>query len=250
MTVPFEKVEALEVSHGFFGRQGGVSAGDFAGLNMSLSVGDDPDTVAENRRLAMATLGAPPAGLALLRQTHSVIVHAVGAPPPAGTEGDALVTATPGITLGILTADCTPILLADREAGVIGAAHAGWKGAAGGIAYAVTMAMVALGADPDRIVAVIGPTISRPNYEVGESFKADFLKLQPDAVGAFETPQGGVPHFDLPGTVAEQLRGAGVGRVIDMAACTYARPDRYFSHRYATHQGTRTGRQLSLIGLA
>ena len=156
----------------------------------------------------------------------------------------------PGLVLGILTADCAPILLADPEAGVIGAAHAGWKGAAGGIAYATVLAMVALGADPRDIRAAIGPTISGANYEVGPEFAAASRSRQhPHAAVRISRPDGRPRAFRPPGFVADQLLGAGVGLVDDLRLCTYADPRRYFSHRYATHEGTTTGRQIALIGL-
>ena len=160
-----------------------------------------------------------------------------------------MVSNLPGLIMGILTADCSPVLLADAEAGVIGALHAGWKGAIGGIAYGTVMGMVSLGASPERIVAAIGPTISLENYEVGPEFTADVLRQHRDAANRFSKPEGGREHFDLPGFVFDQLHGAGVGLVDDLKLCTYAEPKRFFSHRYATHKGTTTGRQMALIGL-
>ena len=237
------------IRHGFFGRKGGVSVGDYATLNMSTASGDDPAFVTENRRRVLAAIGATDAALTIPRQSHSSIVQTVTATLSHGAEGDALVTRTPGLALGILTADCTPILLADPTTGTIGAAHAGWKGAAGGIAQAVVMAMVSLGARRDTIVAAIGPTISAANYEVGANFRADFLAAQPDAEEFFSEGYGNKAHFDLPAYVASQLRGAGV-TTENLDLCTYAHPDRFFSHRYATHQGTGAGRQLAVITLA
>lgn len=256
MTIPFEQSRALAalpgVRHGFFGRRGGVSTGVFASLNMSESSGDKLNLVASNRAQAVETIGFQRTALATLRQVHSNTV-VVPASPPNGDhppEADAMVTNVPGIVLGILTADCAPILLADPQAGVIGAAHAGWKGASDGIAYATVLAMVSLGADPTRIVAVIGPTISLANYEVGPQFAADLLARHRDAANRIGRPTGGREHFDLPGFVFDQLHGAGVGLVNDLGICTYADPKRYFSHRRATHEGSVTGRQIALIGLA
>lgn len=255
MTIPCERSRYLagvdSVRHGFFGRNGGHSSGDFTSLNMSLSVGDDPERVARNRADAVSALGLPADALALVRQTHSAIVHTLAAPTDAADrpEGDAMVTNRPGVLLGILTADCTPVLLADVEAGVIGAFHAGWRGAAAGIAANTVAAMTALGADPGRMIAVIGPTISQANYEVGPDFAAAILERYPDAGHRFVTPAGGRPHFDLPGFVADGLRGAGVRLVEDLRLCTYAAPARWFSHRHATHNATATGRQIALIGL-
>ncbi|HEY0920282.1 peptidoglycan editing factor PgeF [Devosia sp.] len=254
MPVPFEQSDALAglagLRHGFFGRQGGSSAGVFATLNMSESTGDSREAVAGNRARAMATLGFASPALALARQVHSATVVTLAGPPDWRTppEADALVTSVPGVVLGVLTADCAPILLADPAAGVVGAAHAGWKGAVGGIVGATVDAMVALGAKPPRIVAAVGPTISSANYEVGPEFAADLIARHGDAARHVVRPPGGREHFDLPGFVVGQLRRAGVGSVFDLGLCTYADPARYFSHRRATHEGTTTGRQIALIG--
>lgn len=256
MTTPFETSRALErltgVRHGFFGRRGGVSTGDFASLNTSESSGDKFSHVIENRAQVAGNLGFSLDQLVTVKQVHSVTVLEVTRLPGADEEkpeADALVTRVPGIALGILTADCTPILFADAEAGVIGATHAGWKGAVGGIAEATVAAMVDLGARADRIVAAIGPTISGPNYEVGPEFAANLLRDHRDAANRISKPNGGREHFDLPGFVFDHLANAGVGLVDDLAICTYAEPKKYFSHRYATHKGTTAGRQLSVIGL-
>jgi YfiH family protein len=252
MSAPHEKAAALtaipSLRHGFFGRAGGVSTGDYAGLNVSLAQGDQPAQVEANRQIVADTIGLGP--LAILKQTHSTRVQTITTSiAPGVIDADAMVTATSGLALGILTADCTPILFADPEAGVIGAAHAGWRGAAEGIALNTIAAMVALGADPARIHAAIGPTIAGRNYEVGDQFRADFLGLNPDGTRFFTTPEGGKPHFDLPGFVEAQLRAAGLAAVENLGRCTYADPARYFSHRYATHQKTKTGRQVAVIGL-
>lgn len=236
------------IRHGFFGRRGGVSTGEFEGLNVSWSVGDDAVTVEANRDIVGAAIGVGP--LAILRQVHSARVETLNAPiEPSTLEADALVTAVPGIALAILTADCTPILLADPTAGIIGAAHAGWRGAVDGIIGNTVSAMEKLGATPADIVAAYGPTIHAPSYEVGDQFRAEFLALHPDGERHFHTPIGQKPHFDLPGFVAAQLEAAGIGTIQQVGDCTYAHPDRYFSHRYATHQGTRTGRQIAVIGM-
>jgi YfiH family protein len=255
MTAPFDQSRALagqaRIRHAFFGRRGGVSTGIFASLNMSESSGDKLNHVAQNRQQATETLGFPVGNLATVKQVHSTTVVAITSPPDPSdrVEADAMVSNLPGIILGILTADCAPVLLADAEAGVIGAFHAGWKGAIGGIGYGTVMGMVALGADPSRIVAAIGPTISLENYEVGPEFAADLLRQYRDAGNRISKPEGGREHFDLPGFVFDQLHGAGVGLVDDLRLCTYAEPKRFFSHRYATHKGTTTGRQMALIGL-
>ena len=253
--VPFEQSRSLAalpgVGHAFFGRRGGVSTGAFASLNASEAGADKSVLVAENRALAATAIGFAPAALCGLTQTHSITVVAVTSPPAPGArpEADAMVSNVPGLALGILTADCSPVLLADPEAGVIGAFHAGWKGAIGGIAQSTVAAMGALGAEPARIVAAIGPTISQQNYEVGPEFAANLLGRHRDAGNRIMTPPGGKEHFDLPGFIFDRLHEAGVGLVEDLRLCTYAEPKHYFSHRFATHHGTATGRQIALIGL-
>lgn len=239
-----------KVRHGFFGRQGGVSTGDFAGLNVSTSTGDDPEAVAQNRKIVADSLGGGP--LIILKQVHStrVVTIEAGALPDPATEADALVTRDAGILLGVLTADCAPLLLIDPYAGVIGAAHAGWSGAVNGILANTVAAMEALGARRDRIDLEIGPTIAGENYEVGEEFRAKAIALNPEADHDFFTPESGIPHFDLPGFLVRDAERIGLVSVGDLDRCTYASPSRYFSHRYATHRGTRTGRQISVIGLA
>lgn len=255
MSAPVEQSPALAaiagLHHGFFGRQGGHSTGDFAGNNMSLTVGDLTETVAANRAEAATQLGFDTATLCLARQIHSATVLTLDGPtaPQPLIDADAMVTNRRGLALGILTADCTPILLADPQAGVIGAAHAGWRGAVDGICGTTVDAMVALGADPARIIAAIGPTIYPDNYEVGAQFERDFLALHPGGAHHFSVPPGGQAHFDLPGFVVEQLHAAGIRQVERAGACTYAHAEHYFSHRRATHQHARTGRQIAIIGL-
>ncbi|RUT34966.1 peptidoglycan editing factor PgeF [Arsenicitalea aurantiaca] len=249
---PFIAAPALSalpgIAHGFFTREGGVSGGVYESLNVTENSADDPALVAENRRRVALAFGLAPDRLAGQRQVHSArVVTLVEVPAPgARPEGDAMVTDRPGIALGILTADCTPILLADPEAGIIGAAHAGWQGAVDGIVGNTVEAMAALGADPARITAAIGPTISGPSYEVGDDFVAALRTRNPAALARVFTPPGGRPHFDLPGFVGDCLAMAGVTQVTDLALCTYADP-RFFSHRRATHEGTTTGRQIAVI---
>jgi YfiH family protein len=256
MSVPFEQSPALaaipSLRHGFFGRQGGHSGGDFASNNMSIAIGDQPHLAEANRAGAAQALGYLRKNLCLLKQVHSAEVRVLADYPDheVAVEADAMVTSLPTLALGILTADCTPILFADPEAGVIGAAHAGWRGAVDGIVGNTIAAMVALGADKARMIAAIGPTISGKNYEVGPQFMSDFLALQPDGARHFSTPPGKRAHFDLPGFVEAQLHAAGVGTVERVGGCTYAQPERYFSHRYATHRNGRTGRQIAIIGMA
>ena len=255
MSTPYEQSRALErltgIRHGFFGRRGGYSTGDFSSLNASESVGDKPQSVQQNRAMITGLLGFSADSLAGVKQVHSARVVVLTDPAAIAErpEADAIVTDIRGASLGILTADCTPILLADAEAGVIAAAHAGWRGAVTGIAEATVVAMVSLGADPDRIVAAIGPTISEQNYEVGQEWAAELLKHHRDASNRISRPEGGREHFDLPGFVFDHLIGAGVGVVDDLRLCTYAEPKKYFSHRWATHKGVPAGRQLSVIGL-
>ncbi len=256
MNLPVEKSPLLDavagLSHGFFGRRGGSSTGLYASLNMSAVGGDKLSHVANNRTLALAELGFPYNALASVIQVHSsqVTTLYVHPGPGPGPQVDAMVTAVPGIALGILTADCTPILLTDPEAAVIGAVHAGWRGAIAGIVANTIAAMVELGAEPERIIAAIGPSISLENYEVGPQFAADLVAHHRDASNRISIPAvGGREHFDLPGFVFDRLVAAGVGKVNEIARCTYANPKHYFSHRRATHEGTATGRQISIIGL-
>jgi polyphenol oxidase len=252
--ISFATADALnrsgKVRHGFFGRPGGVSTGDFAGLNVSASVGDMPEAVEENRRLVADTLGGAP--LVTLRQVHSnkVVTVTPESLPDRAIEADALVTRRADVLLGILTADCAPILFLDPDAEVIGAAHAGWRGAVDGILGNTIAAMEALGARRGNIIVATGPTINVTNYEVGQEFKDQVLTQNTNAQSAFMTPPGGKPHFNLPLFLLEEARALGVADVVDLALCTYADPARFFSHRYATHQKTRTGRQIGVIGLA
>jgi YfiH family protein len=255
MSIPFEQSALLTgipgVRHGFFGRRGGQSTGDFASLNVSESVGDKPAHVTANRADILDALDLPHATLAQLTQVHSNRVVTLDDPHQAASrpDADAIVTATPGVLLGIQTADCAPILLADPQAAVIAAAHAGWRGALAGVIGNVVAAMVRLGAHPARIVAAIGPTISVDSYEVGPDFVEKLLSQHRDAGNRVSRPAGGREHFDLPGFVFDQLIEAGVGKVNDLARCTYRNPKHYFSHRRATHDGKKAGRQISLIGL-
>tara|TARA_R110002020_G_scaffold36822_9_gene110660 strand:+ start:1474 stop:2235 length:762 start_codon:yes stop_codon:yes gene_type:complete len=252
MPALYETCAALDMTrHGFFGRAGGASTGTYASNNMSFTTGDDATTVAANRAGIAAAMGHDAADLVILRQTHSADVHVVTGRLPADAviEADAMVTDQGGLLLGILTADCTPILFADPEAGVIGAAHAGWRGAVSGICEATIASMVALGARANSIVTAIGPTISGPNYEVGPQFATELLALYPQAGNRITRPTDGIEHFDLPGFVADRLAAAGIVSIDRIGGCTYANPERYFSHRYATHHRIKTGRQIAVIGL-
>jgi YfiH family protein len=241
------------VRHGFFTRQGGVSSGIYASLNCGPGSRDDAANVSENRGRVAELLGAEPSRLLTLFQKHSG--EAVIAEKPwkdgKAPEADAIVTAKPGLAIGVLTADCAPVLFCDAEAGVIGAAHAGWKGALAGIVEATVKAMTELGARPERITAVIGPAISQEAYEVGQDFVEQFLAGEPDSSAFFITHEGtGEPHFDLPSYVGERLARAGVGAIADLGFCTYCEETRLFSYRRSQHHGEDDyGRQISAIVL-
>lgn len=249
MTPPFETASNLKASHGFFGRQGGVSASPHDSLNISDAGSDDRNHVAANRAAIIKAMSFSGNALVLARQVHSNTVLDVAARSGERRQGDALVTAGPGILLGILTADCIPVLFCDPVANVIGAAHAGWKGAVDGIVGNTITAMQRLGARPAHISVAIGPAISGKNYEVGPDFAAALVQRNPAAAEFIFTPTGGREHFDLPAFVRFQLDALGLASVESVGGCTYADPARYFSHRYATHQGTTTGRQIAVIGM-
>lgn len=241
------------IRHGFFTREGGVSEGIYAGLNVGLGSRDDRDAVMENRRRVAAHLGCDGAPLTTLHQIHSATALTIDAPVTgAPPEADGVVTATPGVMIGALAADCTPVLFADPHARVVGAAHAGWRGAIGGVLEATVREMERAGADRTRIVAAIGPTISQPNYEVGPEFKAQFLAASPSHERHFTTPAGSDrPHFDLPGFVAALLDDLGLGAVTRHSPCTYENESQLFSYRRATHrQEPDYGRQISAIMVA
>ena len=239
------------VAHGFLGRRGGVSKGAVAGLNTGLGSDDDPAAVAENRaRAAHAVL--PGARLVGLYQIHSPLCVTVNKPwsDADRPEADAMVTDRPGLLLGILTADCAPVLLADREAGVVGAAHAGWKGAIGGVTDAAIAAMEALGAKRSRIAAAVGPCIAQASYEVDDGFRARFAEGAADNARFFAEGRPGHWQFDLEAYVAARLESAGIGQIEPLGLDTLANPERFFSYRRACLAGQPAyGRQISLIGL-
>jgi polyphenol oxidase len=239
------------VLHGFLGRGGGVSVGEVAGLNVGLGAGDDDAAVAENRARAVDAV-LPGAALATVYQVHSPLCVTATKPWPDALRphADALVTDTPGLLLGIVTADCAPVLLADQEAGVIGAAHAGWKGALGGVTDAVVAAMEALGARRARIAAAVGPCIAQPSYEVDAAFAARFCGEDPANERFFAPGAAGHSQFDLSGYVVSRLAMAGVDQIEQLGLDTYAAQDSFFSFRRATHRKQASyGRQISLIGL-
>ena len=251
MTVEVIRSGLIAVPHGFLGRRGGVSEGVCAGLNVGLGSDDSREAILENRRRAVEAV-VPGARLVTVHQVHSGDALAVTEPWPddARPRADAMATDRPGLALGILTADCAPVLLADSEAGVIGAAHAGWKGAFGGVVESVVATMETLGADRGRIAAAVGPAIARRSYEVDEAFHRRFAEADPETDRFFTAGRDGHHQFDLEGYVAARLAGAGIGRVEALGLDTYADPDRFFSYRRATHRAEPTyGRQISLIAL-
>jgi YfiH family protein len=242
------------VRHGFFTRLGGVSGGLYASLNCGPGSRDEAANVVENRARVAEILGAKPDRLLSVSQQHSADAITAKKPLDAAKlpEADAIVTSTPGLAIGILTADCAPVLFADGEARVIGAAHAGWRGALSGIIEATVEAMQKLGAAPERITAVIGPAISQKAYEVGAEYVECFLAEEPESEAFFMNDEGsGEPHFDLPGYVGERLARAGVGTIADLGLCTYCEETRLFSYRRSQHRGEDDyGRQISAILLA
>jgi hypothetical protein len=250
-----EEVEVIRapmlagIPHGFLGRRGGVSRGVVAGLNIGHGAEDEAEAVAENRRRAVEAV-LPGARLATVYQIHSPdVVEAVSPwPHEERPRADAMVTNRPGLLLGVVTADCAPVLLADREARVIGAAHAGWRGAHGGVLENTVAAMERLGASANRIAAAIGPAISQASYEVDAAFRDNF---GPGDEAFFRPGRPGHWQFDLEGYAAARLHAAGVGMVEPLGLDTYSDEARFFSYRRATHRGEPTyGRQFSLIGLA
>ncbi|MGB8603348.1 MAG: peptidoglycan editing factor PgeF [Rhizomicrobium sp.] len=239
---------AAGVAHGFFGRTGGVSTGLYASLNGAPASRDDPAAIRENRDRVSAAFGAAP--LVTLQQYHSAVTVTVTKPWSIedSPRGDALVTNQPGLLIGLNTADCAPVLLADPVAKIVGAAHAGWKGAVAGVCESVIAAMEALGASRANIRAAIGPCISQPSYEVGPDFRAGF----PAAASVFFKPalRAGYFFFDLESYVADRLAQAGIGAIDTLGACTLANPDKFFSFRRATLAAEPDyGRELSVIML-
>ncbi len=240
-----------DVRHGFFTRKGGASSGLFAGLNCGRRSTDQSDMVAVNRARVAQAMGVGPDGLATVKQIHSADVVTLADGDDVAVvrdiQADGIVTRRRDVALAVLTADCQPILLADAAAGVIGACHAGWRGALAGVIEATVAAMRALGAQDIR--AVIGPTISQRNYEVSEEFMDEFLTEDPDYARFFSGGPNGRPMFDLPSFGLSRLRGAGVDAEWS-GHCTYADPDRFFSYRRATHEGQADyGRLISAVAL-
>jgi len=239
------------IRHGFFTRVGGVSSGIYASRNCGLGSDDDRADVLENRARTAADLGVEPERLITPRQAHTATVAVTREPwpPDQPPEADAIVTNEPGLAVGVLAADCAPVLFADAEAGVVGAAHAGWRGALRGVIEATLREMETLGARRERIHVAIGPTISVQVYEVGAEFKASFLAQAPDNEALFHVPPGKErPHFDLPGYARSRLSAGAIDRVTDLGLCTYQNESLFFSYRRAQgRQEPDYGRQISAI---
>jgi YfiH family protein len=241
------------IRHGFFTRAGGVSDGLYDSLNGGLGSDDAPARVTENRARMAAALGVAPDRLVTAYQVHSpdVVVATEPWTRAQAPRADAVVTAVRGLAVGITTADCGPLLLADRQAGVVGAAHAGWRGALAGVVEAAVAAMERLGAVRTRMVAAVGPMIRQPCYEVGSDLMERFAAADPTN-GRFFAPAARDGHamFDLAGYIASRLKDAGVGRIEDLGHCTYADPARFFSYRRSTHRAEADyGRHVNAIAL-
>ena len=252
MTLEIITTDALgPVRHGFFTRRGGASSGIFEGLNCGVGSSDQTEMISINRARVAKAMQVAPDGLASVRQVHSADVVTFPFPDTGKSpRADSIVTGLPGVALTILTADCQPVLFADHSAGVIGAAHAGWKGALNGVLEATLEAMEALGSERRNIAAAIGPAISQANYEVGQEFLETFLDDDPDNAAFFANGQDGRYQFDLPGYGLSRLRSAGVGRAEWTRHCTYADPARFYSYRRSTHQNQADyGRLISAICL-
>lgn len=256
MNPPFKTHELLShsrLSHGFFGRKGGVSKGPYASLNTGLGTNDAPQHVEANRERVRLSLKAN--AIFSLNQIHSRKVVVARKPFDVNPEADGIVTRQPNIAISALSADCAPILFADMNARVIGACHAGWRGALSGVTDETLETMVQQGAALENISAVIGPCISQKNYEVGEAFKDDFLVKHASYERFFTPgPQTGTvnakPHFDLRGFILRRLEDAGVSRIAALPDCTYGQAEDYFSYRYNTHNEiSGYGRNISAIML-
>jgi len=246
-------LQALGISAAFFTREGGVSEGFYAALNCGYGSGDDPEAVRENRRRAMERFELSPDALVTLYQVHSPTVVEVEQPwrPGGAPKADGMVTAKRGLALGILTADCAPVLFADAEAGVIGAAHAGWRGAFTGVLEETVAAMTRLGASPGKIRAAIGPCIAQSSYEVGPEFHERFVSADSDNAAFFRASSRPSHHlFDLGGYVTRRLESLGLAEILTTGEDTAADAARYFSYRRATLAGEKDyGRLLSAIAL-
>ena len=250
MSIDIITADDIGTTHGFFTRKGGASSGIYAGLNCGRGSSDDPQAVSENRALVAAAMGVDQARLLSMYQVHSSNVIAVDGPMETMPECDALVTATPGLALGVLSADCAPILFHDPVAQVVAAAHSGWKGTLSGIGANVLDTMEQLGARREQITAVIGPCISQRAYEVGPEFLDRFLDEEPEHARFFANGTGDRMQFDLPGFILAHLRAAGIGAASWTGHCTFTDPARFYSYRRTTHAGEPDyGRLISTIRL-
>ncbi|MEP2920813.1 peptidoglycan editing factor PgeF [Sulfitobacter sp.] len=250
MTLEILTLDSLPAKHGFFTRRGGASSGVFSGLNCGHGSTDQAEIVAINRARVAEAMGVAPDHLLGVHQVHSPTAIVVDSPMPEKPRADALVTATPGLALSVLSADCQPVLFADAQAGVIGAAHAGWRGALDGVLEATVDAMETLGAARENVVAVIGPSISQRAYEVGPEFMDSFMDNDPDFARYFINGTGDRLLFDLPGFGLNRLRAAGVGHAEWTRHCTFSDPDRFYSYRRATHaKEADYGRLIAAITL-
>ena len=252
MTLEILTAESLSpLRHGFFTRRGGASSGIFAGLNCGPGSSDQSDSVRLNRARVAEAMDVPESHLVTVHQVHSPDVATLAEPFSGDRpKADALVTAQAGVALAILTADCMPVLFADRVAGVIGAAHAGWRGALGGVLENTLTAMEALGAERARIEAVIGPCISQRAYEVSEPFFETFRAEDDTTLRFFANGRPGHYQFDLPGFGLSRLRAAGIASASWTGHCTYSQPELFFSYRRSVHEGQADyGRLISVIRL-
>ena len=261
MSVPFKTHDLLQhkgIAHGFFGRRGGVSQNQYESLNVGAGSNDLPENIAVNRALVAGALGTSQSCLLSLSQIHSSDVLIIDAPfnePVSGRlpQADGFVTKTPGLAISALSADCGPVLLCDPAAKVIGACHAGWKGALSGVTTETIRAMESIGAKRENIHAVLGPCISQDNYEVGHEFRDSFVAEDETydrffRLGSPLIPESDKPHFDLKRFILVKLRKEGLTRIDMLADCTYGLPQDYFSYRYNTHQGVQGyGRNISAI---
>jgi YfiH family protein len=242
------------IRHGFFTRTGGVSEGLYESLNGGVGSEDSPTRVAENRARMAQSLGVNPEHFITCYQIHSPEVVVAEAPWPMTERprADAIVTRVPNLAIGVSTADCGPVLLADPQARVIGAAHAGWRGALTGVIEHTLAAMEKLGAKRSGIIAAAGPMIRQPNYEVGQDLMDRFVAVEPNTVRFFKpAARPGHAMFDLPGYIASRLRRAGIESIEDIGLCTYADPAQFYSYRRATHRGESDyGRHINAIALA
>ncbi|RKQ71237.1 hypothetical protein DES40_0550 [Litorimonas taeanensis] len=236
----------LKSTHGFFGRKGGVSQGVYESLNAGQRSDDKPENIVKNRHLIADALGAD--HLVSLSQIHSDRVEIITEAPNEPLEADGLVTTVKGLAISALSADCGPILFEDVKNGVIGACHAGWRGALGGIIESTVAAMCETGADTTKIRAVLGPCISQPNYEVGETFKSEFIEIDDGYSQFFINMDKNSPHFDLPAFILSRLKASGIEHCTWTGDCTYADKETYFSYRRNTHENlSGYGRNISAI---